>query len=111
MPPSNNETAAAMNPRSDRIAPVRVIADHRRERRDQHQRTLPRACPTAFRSRPKVPSRAHHAMEHDLTLKEAALRLGHVDESTFDRVVDPTKMVKPYVATTGAERVRAADTV
>jgi fumarate hydratase class II len=41
---------------------------------------------------------AHHAMDHDLTLKEAALQLGLVDEATFDRVVDPTKMVKPYVA-------------
>ena len=38
---------------------------------------------------------AHHAMEHDLTLKEAALRLGLVDEATFDRVVDPAKMVSP----------------
>jgi fumarate hydratase class II len=49
---------------------------------------------------------AHHALEHDLTLKQAALQLGYVDESTFDRVVDPTKMVKPYVANGGAERVR-----
>jgi len=42
---------------------------------------------------------AHHAAKHDLTLKEAALQLGYVDEATFDRVVDPAKMVKPYVAT------------
>jgi fumarate hydratase class II len=41
---------------------------------------------------------AHHASEHDLTLKEAALDLGFVDEQTFDRVVDSAKMVKPYVA-------------
>ena len=41
---------------------------------------------------------AHHALEHDLTLKQAALELGFVDEATFDRVVDPAKMVKPYVA-------------
>jgi fumarate hydratase, class II len=41
---------------------------------------------------------AHHAMDQDLTLKEAALELGFVDEQTFDRVVDPAKMVKPYVA-------------
>jgi fumarate hydratase class II len=33
-------------------------------------------------------------------LKEAALELGFVDEGTFDRVVDPAKMVKPYVAAT-----------
>ena len=43
---------------------------------------------------------AHYAMDHDLTLKEAALKLGFVDEHTFDRVVDPAKMVSPYVATT-----------
>jgi len=43
---------------------------------------------------------AHHASERDLTLKEAALELGFVDERTFDRVVDPAKMVKPYVAAT-----------
>ena len=38
---------------------------------------------------------AHHAMEHDLTLREAALRLGLVDEATFDRVVDPARMLSP----------------
>ncbi|MGF6602210.1 fumarate hydratase class II [Paraburkholderia sp. GAS448] len=42
---------------------------------------------------------AHHAMEQDLTLKAAALSLGFVSEAEFDRVVDPAKMVKPYVAT------------
>jgi fumarate hydratase class II len=42
---------------------------------------------------------AHHAMERDLTLKAAALELGYVTEAEFDRVVDPAKMVKPYVAT------------
>ena len=42
---------------------------------------------------------AHYALEHDLTLKAAALRLGFVDESEFDRIVDPAKMVRPYVAT------------
>jgi fumarate hydratase class II len=41
---------------------------------------------------------AHHAAEHDLTLKEAALALRLVDEETFNRVVDPHRMVKPYVA-------------
>jgi fumarate hydratase class II len=41
---------------------------------------------------------AHHAMHHDLTLRAAALELDFVDEETFDRVVDPTKMVRPYVA-------------
>ena len=42
---------------------------------------------------------AHHAMDHDLTLKAAALQLGFVTEADFDRIVDPAKMVKPYVAT------------
>src|SRR5258706_5437234 len=42
---------------------------------------------------------AHHAMDNDLTLKQAALQLGFVTEEEFDRVVDPKKMVKPYVAT------------
>src|ERR1700723_2743453 len=41
---------------------------------------------------------AHHAMVHDLTLKQAALKLAFVTEAEFDRVVDPKKMVKPYVA-------------
>jgi fumarate hydratase, class II len=41
---------------------------------------------------------AHYAMDHDLTLKDAALKLGFVTEDEFNRVVDPAKMVKPYVA-------------
>jgi fumarate hydratase class II len=42
---------------------------------------------------------AHYAMDQDLTLKAAALKLGYVSEQEFDRVVDPAKMVRPYVAT------------
>ena len=42
---------------------------------------------------------AHYAMDNDLTLKAAALKLGFVTEAEFDRVVDPAKMVRPYVAT------------
>jgi fumarate hydratase class II len=41
---------------------------------------------------------AHYALDHDLTLKEAALKLGVVSAAEFDRIVDPRKMVKPYVA-------------
>jgi fumarate hydratase class II len=52
-----------------------------------------------------------HVWEHDLTLREAALQLGHVDEATFDRVVDPAKMVKPYVAHGDDQHVSAADAV
>src|SRR3954451_14770893 len=41
---------------------------------------------------------AHYAMDNDLTLRDAALKLGFVSEAEFDRVVDPKKMVRPYVA-------------
>ncbi len=42
---------------------------------------------------------AHFAMDNDLTLKEAALKLGFVTEEEFNRIVDPAKMISPYVAT------------
>ncbi len=42
---------------------------------------------------------AHYATDRDLTLKEAALKLGYVSEVEFDRLVDPAKMVGPLVAT------------
>src|SRR6202048_4852868 len=45
---------------------------------------------------------AHYAMDNDLTLKQAALKLALVTEAEFDRVVDPKKMVRPYVAADGA---------
>src|SRR5438132_7049101 len=45
---------------------------------------------------------AHHALDNDLTLKEGALKLGFVTEDEFDRVVDPAKMVRPYVAVADA---------
>ena len=41
---------------------------------------------------------AHYAYDNDLTLKQAALKLGYVSEADFDRIVDPRKMVHPYVA-------------
>jgi fumarate hydratase class II len=41
---------------------------------------------------------AHYALDNDLTLKQAALKLGFVTEDEFDRVVDPAKMVRAYVA-------------
>jgi fumarate hydratase class II len=41
---------------------------------------------------------AHYALEKDLTLKVAALQLGYIKEADFDRIVDPAKMVNPYVA-------------
>ena len=41
---------------------------------------------------------AHYALDNDLTLKDAALKLGFVTEAQFDEVVDPKKMVSCYVA-------------
>jgi fumarate hydratase class II len=43
---------------------------------------------------------ALYALDNDLTLKEAGLQLGVVSASEFDRIVDPRKMVQPYVAGT-----------
>jgi fumarate hydratase class II len=43
---------------------------------------------------------AHYALDNDLTLKQAALKLEFVTEDEFDRVVDPVNMVHPYVAKT-----------
>ena len=44
---------------------------------------------------------AHYALDNDLTLKDAALTLGFVTEDEFVQVVDPAKMVHPYIATAG----------
>src|SRR5438445_11446740 len=42
---------------------------------------------------------AHYALDNDLTLKDAALKLGFVSEAELDKVLDPTQLVQPYVAT------------
>ena len=39
---------------------------------------------------------AHLAMDDDLTLKQAALKLGFVSEAEFDRLVNPARMAKPH---------------
>src|SRR6267378_1431510 len=44
---------------------------------------------------------AHYAMDNDLSLKQAALKLGFVSEEEFDQVVDPAKMVHAYIAKAG----------
>ncbi len=44
---------------------------------------------------------AHYAMAHDVTLKEAALKLGFVSAADFDRLVDPAKMIGPTAAPKG----------
>jgi len=41
---------------------------------------------------------AHYASDEELTLREAALKLGYISADDFDRIVDPKKMIKPYVA-------------
>ncbi len=41
---------------------------------------------------------AHYALKQDLTLKEAALKLGYISAAEFDRVVEPAKMVHSYLA-------------
>ncbi|HEX9842534.1 MAG TPA: hypothetical protein VGC20_07275, partial [bacterium] len=35
---------------------------------------------------------AHHAHAHGISLREAALALGHVTAADFDRWVDPQRM-------------------
>jgi fumarate hydratase, class II len=47
---------------------------------------------------------AHYALDNDLTLRQAALKLGYVTEEEFDRVVDPAKMIHPYVAKASAAK-------
>jgi fumarate hydratase class II len=49
----------------------------------------------------KASKLAHYALDHDLTLKEAALKLELVTEEEFDRIVVPAKMVRPYLAKAG----------
>ena len=46
----------------------------------------------------KASAIAHKAHSEDLSLKEAALRSGYVDEKQFDEIVDPRKMVGRPVA-------------
>jgi fumarate hydratase, class II len=46
----------------------------------------------------KASAIAHMANEEGLTLKEAALRSGEIDEKRFDEIVDPIKMVGQGVA-------------
>jgi fumarate hydratase class II len=41
----------------------------------------------------KASAIAHKANDEDLTLKEAALQSGEIDEKRFDQIVDPRKMV------------------
>ncbi len=48
----------------------------------------------------KASAVAHYAMDNNTTLKESALQLGVVTAEEFDRIVDPSKMTSPNLATT-----------
>jgi fumarate hydratase class II len=41
---------------------------------------------------------AHYALDHDLNIREAAVKLGYVTAEEFDRIVDPLKMCHPTKA-------------
>jgi len=43
----------------------------------------------------KSSSIAKHAHHKRLTLKQAAMELGHIDEATFDKAMKPETMVGP----------------
>ena len=47
---------------------------------------------------------AHYALDHDLSLREAALGLGYVTGEEFDQVVDPARMVHPTDSDSGPMR-------
>jgi fumarate hydratase class II len=38
---------------------------------------------------------AHYALDNDLTLKAAALHFNYISEAAFDKIVDPSQMLKP----------------
>jgi fumarate hydratase class II len=46
----------------------------------------------------KASAIAHKANDEGLTLKEAALKSGYIDEKRFEEIVDPRKMVGDGVA-------------
>jgi fumarate hydratase class II len=45
----------------------------------------------------KAAQTTRYALDHDLTLRQAALALGVVSAEEFDRIVDPEKMTRPSV--------------
>ena len=44
----------------------------------------------------KCATLAHYALEHDLSLKEACLRLGFLTEKEFNKLMKPEKMLAPH---------------
>jgi fumarate hydratase class II len=49
----------------------------------------------------KAAAIAHEALHHNMTLKDAAVKSGHVSAADFDRWVDPAKMLAPTGAAGG----------
>ena len=43
----------------------------------------------------KAAKAAHYAFDHDLSLKEACLKLQIIDAETFDQLIDAEQMTKP----------------
>lgn len=43
----------------------------------------------------KAAKAAHHAHHHNLSLKEAVVKLGYVKEEEYSKLVDPSKMISP----------------
>ena len=57
----------------------------------------------------KATTVAKTAHKNGTTLREEAVRLGYVDEATFDRVVQPKDMLGPNGLTNGTDRAAGAD--
>jgi fumarate hydratase class II len=77
----------------------RSLEHYRKKITEYVNRSLMLATPLApVTGNDKTSKIAHHATNHDLTLEKAALQIGFVEEQTFDRIVEPAKMVRPYVA-------------
>lgn len=48
---------------------------------------------------------AHYALDHDLNLRDAALKLGYVSAEEFDRIVNPLEMCHPAKAKSKKQKV------
>jgi fumarate hydratase class II len=71
-------------------APTQRSLEHYRKKITEYvNRSLMLATPLApVVGCDKAAKIAHHAANHDLTLQEAALQLGFVEEQTFDRIAN-----------------------
>ena len=74
----------------------KFLVEGTRPNREEDQRYVERSLMLVTALAPvigydKASKIAHHAMENDLTLKAAALKLGFVSEAEFDRIVDPAR--------------------